>query len=153
MMVTYRLSEPFFEESFGLIAICAPLEDYRLVYFLNQYLEVSFYKDNSENTEVYQQGFAHYLWRNQDSEIVWRCIANKMVVEIPLKRNSLFKTSAQTLFLMEELKQVDFLLKIESDYCSTTIAELVKRIAAIPLVSAAYEVKTEILKSKYKLIF
>ncbi|GJQ05217.1 hypothetical protein CAPN009_16320 [Capnocytophaga canimorsus] len=54
---------------------------------------------------------------------------------------------------MEELKQVDFLLKIESDYCSTTTAELVKRIAAIPLVSAAYEIKTEILKSKYKLIF
>ena len=54
--------------------------------------------------------------------------------------------------LIPEYKDVDYLLKIESEN-QVEIDKFIKKIASLPQVMASYEVKTDKLKSKNNLIF
>lgn len=56
------------------------------------------------------------------------------------------------MFLLPELKKVDYFLKIESDD-DLQINEIVKNLKSIKSLSTVYVVDTETIKSKNNLIF
>lgn len=73
-----------------------------------------------------------------------------------ITNQDLFSNSTQEVatkvFLLPELKKVDYFLKIESDD-DLQINEIVKNLKSIKSLSTVYVVDTETIKSKNKLIF
>jgi hypothetical protein len=59
---------------------------------------------------------------------------------------------ATKVFLLPELKKVDYFLKIESDD-DLELAGIVKKLKSIKSLSTVYVVETETIKSKNNLIF
>ena len=58
---------------------------------------------------------------------------------------------ATKVFLLPEMKKLDFFLKIENSEMAST--EIIKKINSIRSLSAAYSVETSTIKSKNNLIF
>lgn len=73
-----------------------------------------------------------------------------------ITNQDLFSNSTQEVatkvFLLPELKKVDYFLKIESDD-DLQINEIVKNLKSIKSLSTVYVVDTETIKSKNNLIF
>ncbi len=60
---------------------------------------------------------------------------------------------ATKVFLLPELKKVDYFLKIESDEDDVKITDIIKKLKTIKSLSTVYVVDTETIKSKNNLIF
>ena len=60
---------------------------------------------------------------------------------------------ATTHYLLPEMKNVDYFLKIQTDYGSFPIESLISEINKIKQIISAYFVETEKIKSKNNLIF
>jgi hypothetical protein len=60
---------------------------------------------------------------------------------------------ATKVFLLPELKKVDYFLKIESDEDDVKITDIIKKLKTIKSLSTVYAIDTETIKSKNNLIF
>jgi hypothetical protein len=161
-MAIHKLDLDEFDEiDYHLIAIHTTLEDYRLAYFINQHLPVNLSKSKEEILISIKEGetqFSRFYFDDEDNFISWNLIQNKneVVGEKEIASQDLFSNSAQVLatkvFLLPELKKVDYFLKIESDD-DLQINEIVKKLKTIKSLSTVYVVDTETIKSKNNLIF
>jgi hypothetical protein len=161
-MAIHKLDLDEFDEiDYHLIAIHTTLEDYRLAYFINQHLPVNLSKSKEEILISIKQGdtqFSRFYFDDEDNFISWNLIQNKneVVGKKEITNQDLFSNSTQEVatkvFLLPELKKVDYFLKIESDD-DLQINEIVKKLKAIKSLSTVYVVDTETIKSKNNLIF
>lgn len=161
-MAIHKLDLDEFDEiDYHLIAIHTTLEDYRLAYFINQHLPVNLSKSKEEILISIKEGetqFSRFYFDDEDNFISWNLIQNKneVVGEKEIASQDLFSNSAQEVatkvFLLPELKKVDYFLKIESDD-DLQINEIVKKLKTIKSLSTVYVVDTETIKSKNNLIF
>ena len=161
-MAIHKLDLDEFDEiDYHLIAIHTTLEDYRLAYFINQHLPVNLSKSKEEILISIKQGdtqFSRFYFDDEDNFISWNLIQNKneVVGKKEITNQDLFSNSIQEVatkvFLLPELKKVDYFLKIESDD-DLQINEIVKKLKAIKSLSTVYVVDTETIKSKNNLIF
>jgi hypothetical protein len=161
-MAIHKLDLDEFDEiDYHLIAIHTTLEDYRLAYFINQHLPVNLSKSKEEILISIKEGetqFSRFYFDDEDNFISWNLIQNKneVVGEKEIASQDLFSNSAQEVatkvFLLPELKKVDYFLKIESDD-DLQINEIVKNLKSIKSLSTVYVVDTETIKSKNNLIF
>jgi hypothetical protein len=161
-MAIHKLDLDEFDEiDYHLIAIHTTLEDYRLAYFINQHLPVNLSKSKEEILISIKEGetqFSRFYFDDEDNFISWNLIQNKneVVGKKEIASQDLFSNSAQEVatkvFLLPELKKVDYFLKIESDD-DLQINEIVKKLKAIKSLSTVYVVDTETIKSKNNLIF
>jgi hypothetical protein len=161
-MAIHKLDLDEFDEiDYHLIAIHTTLEDYRLAYFINQHLPVNLSKSKEEILISIKEGetqFSRFYFDDEDNFISWNLIQNKneVVGKKETASQDLFSNSAQEVatkvFLLPELKKVDYFLKIESDD-DLQINEIVKKLKAIKSLSTVYVVDTETIKSKNNLIF
>ena len=161
-MAIHKLDLDEFDEiDYHLIAIHTTLEDYRLAYFINQHLPVNLSKSKEEILISIKEGetqFSRFYFDDDDNFISWNLIQNKneVIGKKEIINQDLFSNSSQEVatkvFLLPELKKVDYFLKIESDD-DLDIVTIVKKLKTIKSLSTVYAVETENIKSKNNLIF
>ncbi len=161
-MAIHKLDLDEFDEiDYHLIAIHTTLEDYRLAYFINQHLPVNLSKSNEEILISIKEGetqFSRFYFEDEDNFVSWNLIQNKneVIGQNEIINQDLFSNSSQVVatkvFLLPELKKVDYFLKIESDD-DLELAGIVKKLKSIKSLSTVYVVETETIKSKNNLIF
>jgi hypothetical protein len=161
-MAIHKLDLDEFDEiDYHLIAIHTTLEDYRLAYFINQHLPTNLSKSKEEILISIKEGetqFSRFYFDDEDNFISWNLIQNKneVIGKKEIINQDLFSNSSQEVatkvFLLPELKKVDYFLKIESDD-DLDIVTIVKKLKTIKSLSTVYVVETENIKSKNNLIF
>ena len=161
-MAIHKLDLDEFDEiDYHLIAIHTTLEDYRLAYFINQHLPINLSKSKEEILISIKEGetqFSRFYFDDEDNFISWNLIQNKneVIGQKEKINQDLFSNSSQEVatkvFLLPELKKVDYFLKIESDD-DLEIEAIVKKLKTIKSLSTVYVVETETIKSKNNLIF
>ena len=144
---------------YTLIAIHTGLEDYRLAFNINKQLNISLSKNEDEVSIQYKKKwvyFSRFTFLNQDNLTVWNLIQNKQESESKVETEvvNLFenKNISNQVTLINELKKVDFFLKIEQDN-QENISEIITNINNIDAVNTSYEIDVKAIKSKNNLIF
>lgn len=141
---------------YTLIGIHTPLNDYKLAYKLNQFLEVTFVRANYEldfEDNLNKSSYPIFDYTDKEFDSSWFLITNvfkekRKTNEIGLFEESYFKT-----YLIPEKKKVDYFLKIEGDFDYEFIAKTIDKINQIPQILTSYTIDSETLKSKENLIF
>ena len=162
-MAIHKLDLDEFDEiDYYLIAIHTTLEDYRLAYFINQHLPINLSKSKEEIQISIKEGetqFSRFYFNDEDNFISWNLIQNKneVIGQKEIINQDLFSNSSQEVatkvFLLPELKKVDYFLKIESDEDDVKITDIIRKLKTIKSLSTVYVVDTETIKSKNNLIF
>ena len=154
MASIYKINDDFYDESFILIALHTTLDDYALVYGLNESIKANFVRSRKDFNLAENKSFPIFEWDDVFHDIYWVLVANHSSEQELIPNNDLFQN--ETTFnkprLIPEYKDVDYLLKIETEKEFDT-SLLIKNILMLPRVMAAYEISTEKLKSKNNLIF
>jgi hypothetical protein len=132
----------FFEEyDFKLIGITSHENDYHLCWKINQILDLRLVR--LEDLHIFNskfkisQDYSLYHYSNEDSMAEYHLISNR----------------CENGFLLEELRNIDFLLKISGDMDEQFLNNLLGSLRTIEGVTAAFELDPSQLKSREKLIF
>lgn len=153
--------DDFISIDYQLIAVHSTLEDYRLAYFINQKLAVSFEKSEHDIGIQIPEGKSHFtrfVFDDEENELYWNLIPNKTkVVTRQTKATSLFDETeldiTTNIFLLPELKKVDYIIKIENTDDFFDVDQLIDELHAIKQITTAYKIEQHTLKSKNNLIF
>lgn len=154
--------DEFDEVDYDLIAIHSTLEDYRLAYFINQKLSIILSKSKEEIGVTIKEGealFSKFVFDDLNNDILWSLIPNKNEIIIHKKSTgqNLFLDAqveiATKVYLLPELKKVDYFLKIENNNDQLDIEEMIREIKSINRISAVYAIIPATIKSKNNLIF
>lgn len=160
-LIKLHLDE-FEEVDYELIAIHSTLEDYRMAFFINQKLPIMLSKCKEEiivkakNDEVL---FSKFVFDDSSNDLTWTLIQNKneIITKEKTKNQTLFLNSELVIetkvYLLPELKKVDYFLKIENYRSDKEVEETIKELLAIERISTAYKVDVNNIKSKNNLIF
>lgn len=153
--------DDFITADYELVAIHSSLEDYRLAYFINQKLGVSFEKSEKDIGIQIPEGKSHFtrfVYDDDENELFWNLIPNKTkVITKQKKATSLFEETeldiTTNIFLLPEMKKVDYFIKIENtdDFFDTN--SLLDELLSIKQIATAYKIDQTKLKSKNNLIF
>lgn len=144
---------------YGLIGIHCSIEDYRLAYFLNQYLNINLSRKPQDLDFSKQVQYPIFEWEDQKKQIIWNLVSNSCKVESQTinQTESLFsnpQVTTKTHYLISEYKKVNYFLKIsEEDINKTKLKLVLNKILSIPQIVTAYNVNPEELKSRNNLIF
>lgn len=154
MAAIYKINDDFYDESFILIALHTTLEDYALVYGINQSMKARFIRAKNNFNLSENKSFPIFEWDDIFHDRYWVLVANHSSEQERIANNDLFQneTTYTKPRLIPEYKDVDYLLKIETDEDIETDT-IIKKILMLPRVMAAYEISTDKLKSKNNLIF
>jgi hypothetical protein len=162
-MAVHKLHlDEFDEVDYDLIAIHSTLEDYRLAYFLNQKLSTVLSKSEDEIGITVKEGevsFSKFTYDDESNDIFWSLVPNKNEITITKKstgQNLFLNTTVEIstkVYLLPELKKVDYFLKIENNKSTVDLNEMVRHIKSINRISTVYAVIPEKIKSKNNLIF
>ena len=162
-MAVLKLSlEDFDEIDYDLIAIHSSLEDYRLAYFINQRFPVTLSKSKEQIGFTVSEGEASmpkFEYDDPINDILWTLIPNKHEMTIRKKsvtRNLFEGTDVEIstkVYLLPELKKVDYFLKIDNAGSTISIDHAMKNLKSIPRISTVYEIIPDTIKSKNNLIF
>lgn len=154
MPAVYKINEDFYDDSFLLIAIHSVLEDYTIVYYLNQVLKANFRRSKKDFDLTENSSFPWFDWTDAFQDRYWVLVANQSTKQELLINNDLFQN--ETIYrrprLVPEYKDVDYFLKIEEEE-GLEGDEIVKILTKMPKIMTAYTVATDKLKSKKNLIF
>lgn len=154
--------DEFDEIDYDLIAIHTVLEEYRLAYFINQKLPILLSKNKDEIGVTIKEGeafFSKYTYDDSMNTILWNLVPNKNEIITRKKstgQNLFLNTAveiATKVYLLPELKKVDYFLKIENNKGTFNVEEIIKKINTIERIAAVYAVIPEKIKSKNNLIF
>jgi hypothetical protein len=154
MVAVHKITGDFYEDTFYLIALHSSLEDYAMVYAINQCLKSNF-KRAKTDLDLSEQGyFPYFEWKDEINDRFWTLIVNCSINEVRYKGIDLFRDepSYTSNYLVPEYKEADYFLKIEADE-TLNVHTIVKSLFEIQKVMTAYEIHIEKLKSKNNLIF
>ena len=162
-MAVFKLHlDEFDEVDYELIAIHTSLEDFRLAYFLNQKLPIILSKNKNKIGVVTEEGevlFSKFTFNTTSNDIRWSLVQNKNEI-ISRKKSTeqnLFlnkEVEIETkVFLLPELKKIDYFLKIENNQGTFHLEEIIKKINTIDRITTVYSIVPENIKSKNNLIF
>ena len=144
-------------DSFVLIAIHCTLEDYRLVYLINQKLSLKL-RRKEKDLDSSEARYSIFEWNDPKNLSTWNIISNYYRTEqgIEINEGTLFSDQAnivKTFHLVPEYNTANYLLKTTNQTLFFEKNEIIDELLEIPQVVLAYEIKTERLKSKTNLIF
>lgn len=154
--------DEFDEVDYELIAIHTSLEDFRLAYFINQQLPILLSRSNDEigiTTKDGEAAFTKFSYDDVAKDILWSLVQNKNEIITYKKNNTqdLFLDEnveiATKVYLLPELKKVDYFLKIENNCNTFEIEEILQKLNKIEWITTVYEVIPDNIKSKNNLIF
>ena len=161
-MTAFKLNiEEFDDSDYKVIAIHSGLEDFRLAYFINKILNIrlSILQEQLElKVESTYALFNHYNFIDLDNDVLWNLIPNKTHYQSVIKEStSLFNDHATAfrthIYLLPELKSVDFLLKIDDLDETFDIDSVIEKLKTLKSVSLVYELQQNKIKNKNNLIF
>lgn len=162
MTLIKLLLDEFDEIDYELIAIHSSLEDYKMAFFINQNLPIILSKSKEEiivkvkNEEIL---FSKFIYDDLLNDMKWTLIQNKneIITKEKTKNQTLFidtEIEIETkVFLLPELKKVDYFLKIENIQSKLEIEKTISKLLNIDQISTAYKVDVNNIKSKNNLIF
>jgi len=147
-----RLHEDLYDEDFSLVGIHTSLEDYALVYALNEVLKIRLKRLEEDLSFSSTISYPCFEWKDELYDQNWALFINTCITSQETKPNDLFPDELSYIShqLVPEYKEVNYLLKMDESAFNSV---LLKRIKAIPKVVTAYAIETEKLKSKPNLIF
>ena len=154
--------DEFDEIDYDLIAIHTVLEDYRLAYLINQKLPVVLSKSKEDIEITIKEGeaiFLKFIFEDFKNHVHWSLIENKNEVVIKKRsvgQNLFLNTDveiATKVYLLPELKKVDYFLKIKNNKGIFDLEQIIKTINTIDRIATVYAVIPEKIKSKNNLIF
>jgi len=158
-MAIHKLFIEDFEASYSLLALHSPVEDYKLIYEMNNLLSSKFHRVRKD-IDLIQQGvrFSRFEWNNENTDTTWNVITNKVIVNAVSKQDqlSLFDandSAAIQYHLIPEQSKVDYFLKIDGDYSRFMLNQLLLKLKSVPHLETAYTIDHERLKSRSNLIF
>jgi hypothetical protein len=135
------------EDNFSLIAIHSSCEAYYLAFLLNSKCQCKFAKNKKEGAEA-DHYFENYEWIDPIKDIEIRLFSNRYLKfqSDVLKGNSLFDLpETKELYLMQDLKEVDYIIKIDSgieDFVMIKRIELIDQVSYRCLVDQS-QLKTD----------
>ena len=153
------LVDDFSEDIYSLMAIHCTIEDYRVAYLLNQYLNINLVRKTQDLDFKYiAASYSIFEWEDKNHQIIWNLVSNvcKKEEDSLTSTGSLFKSPnkiIRTHNLIPEYKKVDYLLKIYNDGNFINEKAIVHKIQEIPQIAAVYTIDVAKLKSKNNLIF
>ncbi|PZR24076.1 MAG: IPExxxVDY family protein [Flavobacterium psychrophilum] len=162
MAIHKLLIDDFVTVDYGLIAIHSSLEDHRLAYFINRELSILLEKSPNDIWVTINEGescFSRFIFEDPGNDSAWNLIQNRNRITGTQSNitTSLFEdTELQvetSVFLMPELKTVDYVLKIEHMPSSFEAEEVTEKLLGIKQIATAYVIDHKKLKSKNNLIF
>lgn len=154
--------DEFDEIDYDLIAIHSVLEDFRLAYFINQKLPIVLSKSKEDIGVTIKEGeafFSKYAFDDAKNGIDWYLLPNKNEVIVKKRsvgQNLFLDTAveiATKVYLLPELKKVDYFLKIKNNKGTFDLNQIIKQINSIERIASVYAVIPEKIKSKNNLIF
>ncbi|MDT8414417.1 MAG: IPExxxVDY family protein [Flavobacteriaceae bacterium] len=150
--------DAFLEDEPSVFAIHTDAEDYRLAFDLNRNLKIKLTRCKKDLDFNYiDASFAWFVWDDVKHYTDWSLITNKCLSEVPHKFSSgtLFQEAtdkeAVLRYLIPELKNVDYILKINGLEDENAATHIVKILQKIPTIKTAYVIEKQ-LKSIQNLI-
>lgn len=144
--------------SYTLLAIHCMIEDFRLAYLLNKYLNIGL-KRKKEDLDLANEKvkFSLFEWEDQEKMTTWNLISNfcKLEEEGVSNEESLFNVPnkiVRTHYLIPEYNNVNYFLKINNDGIFINEKTVLNIIQQIPHVVTVYSLDAMQLKSKDNLI-
>lgn len=162
MAVQKLVLDSFTDDDYELIAIHCSLPSYRMAFLLNKYLNLRLYRKKEDMYFQYSDLTASFPFFQYDDPFRYRTyslLANtfKTKIEVATSINDgLFATSEEnyvTRYLVPELKNVDYFLKIETEDFNFSSKSLLNDLQNISQVITAYSIDHTELKSRNNLIF
>lgn len=129
---------------FELLGIISPVKDYKIAWAINTALNIKFKKNNDLKIEFIndkQLIISNYTFETENSLL--RLLKNK---------SQLISDSAFS-FLLPELKNFDYFIKIEDEANTFNRPLLISRIKNLPIIQYVTTIDADKLKSKENLIF
>ena len=144
------------DAEYSLFGIKTNVPSYKLVYFLNKELKISFKREKDivfiENKKnIYLNKYCYY---DSGKEQDWTLVANEKKCEQSDLTSPIFRKSENlyTLkYLVPEFKMFNYIIKIEG--VLTKKNEKIKKMNNILVVNIASEIKQSLIKNKDKLLF
>ncbi len=162
MAVQRLVLDTITDDDYELIAIHCSLVSYRLAYLLNKNLGLRLFRQKEDISFEHTNCIANYpLYQYHDhfEYNSYSLFANKFKTSIDTENNAegLFATiesTGTTTYLVPELKNVDYFLKIETETSNFSSGSLLNNMQnTISQIITAYTVDHKKLKSKNNLIF
>ena len=154
------LDDFFEEECFSLIGIHCTIEDYRLAFLLNKFLDIKLTRqENDIDNNNRKTTFSLFEWEDNAQFKTWNLVSNYCKVvsnQINDNLDSLFnfnQTITKTHHLVPEFSKANYLLKINNELNSKKEKLILDKILNIDQVITAYSIASKDLKSKDQLIF
>lgn len=159
-MLSHKLVLDDVEDSYHLLAIHSPLEEFKMAFLLNRNLQLSLKRaavDVDFNHGDVQALYPLYSYNELAKYRTYHLFKNKFKgsVKKVVSSGSLFieeEISTQLTYLIPEYKKVDYFFKIEDDLEEEIVQDLLNAISRIPRVITTYIVDVNQLKSKNNLI-
>jgi hypothetical protein len=127
--------------SFHLIGISSHENDYRLSWAINNQMGTSFTRCNNLvtfNSRIKQdQEFSLSRYTDEETYIQYHLISNR----------------CDNGFLLEEMTNIDFVILISGELSGEDIADFVENLRKIEMITAAFVIDVEGLKSRKRLLF
>lgn len=162
MAVHKLVLESDFENDFSLIAIHCSEEAYKMAYMLNKFIPLKLERkklDLDFSNKGLEVTFPIFEYEDALTYYMYNLVANKSKSLTANVQSSgglfdqIVNEKTITTYLIQEFKQVDFFLKIHSDYEKISTRNLISAINEIEQVISAYEVDLNKIKQKHNLIF
>ncbi|MGY8933559.1 MAG: IPExxxVDY family protein [Flavobacteriales bacterium] len=151
-----------FQEEFSLIAIHCSEEPYKMAYMLNKHMSLRLSRkklDVDFSSQGLDISFPLFEYEDKLSYIIYNLVSNKnksLTAKFQSSGGLFSDVSSEktiTTFLLKEFKNVDYFIKIQSDYEKVSTRKLISTINEIEQVISAYTIESEKIKSKNNLIF
>jgi hypothetical protein len=153
------LVDDFSDDMYSLMAIHCTIEDYRIAYLLNQYLNIKLTRKTQDLDFKYTDSlYSIYEWEDNNQLITWNLVSNvcRKEEDSLTSTGSLFKSQTKiirTHNLIPEYNKVNYFLKINNGGSFINEKTLIHKIQEIPQIVAVYSIDVTLLKSKDNLIF
>jgi hypothetical protein len=162
-MANYKLIiEEDFNTDFSLLAIHCSEDAYKMAYLLNRHVGLKLRRRRTD-LDYSKQGleisFPWFEFEDENEYTTYDLLANKFRTKSArtVASGGLFAEEDSeeivTVYLIPELRNVDYFLKISSDSMQLPLRKLVHEINDINEVISVYTVEIDQLKSKHNLIF
>ena len=151
------LHDKFYSKEYNLFAVKSNLQDYRLAYFFNKKTDFTFIRMTKDvkyilkNNTIY---FSAFVDKSFDDKKKCFLISNKTIYSKDLKYGSLFKNIpiSNNMFLIPELKEFDYMLKLDGIWTPKEIKDLGTSMNKISEIMASICVDSKKIKSINNLI-
>ncbi|GGZ27148.1 hypothetical protein GCM10007049_19900 [Echinicola pacifica] len=127
---------------FDLLGIMAPLKDYKMAWSVNNSLSI-----NMVRSEDFTLKFL-----NQPRLVISRFILEKEHGYIQLLKNRSFSDSGQTLYLVPELKVMDYFLLMQDFTHETDLPDCISQLSKSNYIQNVVKIDVNKLKSKENLL-